>query len=259
MNNLIQITLATVLVLSMAKSLNIAIFVSILMPVLIILDYTINKIPNHRLLSWIKGFSIFIPLVIFTCFTYINKIIKIPALIFSFILAINILEPPLIVQFFNEEPLSIINGLLTVILALYTPILSLDKSSGLIGYNNHWLWTIANTTILGSFYLFHDFLNNGSVKKWLLFSLILPTAFCLIAGSTKLWFALRVYSLALALFLVRRYEVITQKSDEYLFEFTKNKYDWLRLISIVINTVITILMINQGNKNTIIGYLLNKV
>ena len=263
MNNIIQLILAICTVLTITKSLDLAIFISILMPIIVCYTFLTTKIPSMTLFAWVKGLSVFIPLILYTCFTKINKVVHVPVIVFSIILAVNILEPPLLVQFLNDEPLSIINGILTVILALYTPLLSVDKNTELIGFDNHWLWVIANVTILGSFYLFHDFYKSApTLQKWLLFAIIFPAMHSFITGTTREWLATRIYSLAMLLFVYSIPSLrnkVNSNVDNHFTDYTKDKSDWLRLISVIINIGIAAMMIKEGNKNTVIGYLLNKV
>ena len=179
------------------------------------------------------------------------------------ILAINILEPPLLVQFFNKEPLSIANGILTVVLALYTPLLSLNKKTHMIGFEDHWSWILGYTSILGSFYLFNDFYaKTPYLQKWLLFTVILPPNYRFVAGSTSELLHVRIYSLAIVLFMYAispLRDVISDKDDKRFADFTKDKSDWIRLMCVLFNTVIATMIIREGNKNTVLGYLLDRV
>ena len=261
MNDIIQLAFASLFILLITQSLTLAIITTFLMCIFISYAFINNKLPNLSLFGWIKGISVFIPIILYTCYPYLNQSINIPTLFFTIVLALNILEPPLLIQLYCKEPLSIINGILTIILALYTPILSFDKKIGFITFNNHWLWTLSNTAVLGSFYLFNDKYNTTpSVQKWLLFAIAFPTIFSILMKSTNLWLPLRVYSLALVLFMYSNpslNKIMTNKNDRYLTDFTKDRYNWLRLVSVITNIGLVAAMVKHGNKNTFIDYLLN--
>ena len=98
--------------------------------------------------------------------------VNIPTIL-SYILASNIAEPGVLLGIHSKELLSKINGLCLLIIALYTPQLTLKDN--IIGYDNNQLWGIACSILLTTVYLFNDFFYKHKWRYAGIYALLIPT------------------------------------------------------------------------------------
>lgn len=171
-----------------------------------------NILKNN--MTFIKIISVFIPLLLYVYFENINDYlyeklkIKINPIVFTFILAINIIEPALIIElpiFFNNPNFNNIKHLLLgfclILLALLTPKIkkiNLENYS-FIGFDNtinNKAWSILFTIILSIVYIFNPFFDNKNTIWWIggLYSNFIPTIISILFNNFTYWFPLRLYS-----------------------------------------------------------------
>lgn len=168
---------------------------------------------------------------------------------------------PFLVQFKTDDVVSHINGICTIILALYTPYLLYNKKTHHFTFHNNLLWAVAYTFILGSFYAFNSYYRDSKYIKLIIILLFMPTAYSMLIRDTELWIPLRVYSLALTCMIVsskKLTDVFTGTTlDKTLQKMTNKNYSILRSCSVAVNVVIVLWLMKQGTDHTLLGYLLN--
>ena len=204
------------------------------------------------LFAKIKSVSVLIPLFFYTfhdLFPNINIVT-----ILSYILALNVSQPGILLGINSKEWLSKINGLCIVILALYTPKLTLKNN--IIGYDNNQLWGICKTILLITVYLFNDYFYKHSWRYAGIYALLIPTIVSLLTNNSRIWLPLRVYFLVITFFIMTKYPEIDNNMTLYLnnnYLFSTDKYDTYKGIFVIIGIIATIKLILQGRKNTILS------
>ena len=253
------VSLGAIFILSFlaCKNKYIGSFISLLVVVLVIYNSTsTNRFNSSPIFVIVKGISVLIPLLLYANYHYFKDKIILSGLLFSSFMVINLLEVPLLVQFTCSEIMSYINGFFMIILALYTPIFNYNEKLSLFSYNNHWLWSIFSSIILSSFYLFNNFYSLTKYVKLLLFSIIMPTIYALLSGSTEYWLPLRFYSLSLIFVIISsKYLSTLVTNNETITDYTSDKYNNLRIISTIINFICICYLIKNGNSNTFLSSL----
>lgn len=193
--------------------------------------------------------SVILPLVLYSNYYKIVDIIQLPTLLFTWILFINILEVPFLIQFKLDDVLSHINGICTIILGLYTPYILYNKRTHNFTFQNHLVWAVAN--------LFNSFYKDSKYNKLV----FMPTVYSILVRETELWVPLRVYSLAFTFMIVSNTyltNIFTGTSlDKTLPKLTTDKYYKVSVCSIIINVLITLLLIKNGTNSTLLGSLIN--
>ena len=234
----------------------------VIVPIVILFQILINN-PSFSGFSpfgIIKGISVLVPVMLYSNYKYFKntKLFGKSVLFWlTIILFFNILQPAFILELPSHEILSKFNGLLIVILALYTPQLVYDNKLNIVNFNNHFLWGIAYTIILTCTYLFNNYFKHMNWRYSGIYSIIIPTLHSVLTGSTRLWFPLRVYSLTLTfliLFVFNKYDkYVTEKlTKSYLW--STDKYDNIKLLGSILGLSSIILIVFYYNiKNTIIG------
>ena len=204
-----------------------------------------------RLFGKIKSVSVLIPLFFYSyhrLFPNINI-----ATIISYILALNVSEPGLLIGINSNEILSKINGLCIVILALYTPKLTLKNN--IIGYDNNQLWGICKTILLTTVYLFNDYFYKDNWRYPAIYALLIPTFVSLFTNNSRYWVPLRVYSMIITWFITNKYPNIHDNMVNYLnskYLLSTDKYNKHKAIFVIIGIIVTIKLILQGKINTIL-------
>lgn len=264
-NDLIQ--LVVIFVLSLLASTNKHIGGAMSIILLFIIALSINdtqfytKYIHKNPFPFIKGITVILPLVLYSNYYKIKYFIQLPPLFFTWVLFINILEVPFLIQFRSEDVLSHINGICTIILALYTPYILYNKNTQIFTFRDNLIWTVANLFILGSFYVFNSYYKGSAYVKLVLFSVCMPTVYSILVRDTELWIPLRIYSLALTSMIVSSTyltDLFTGTSlDKILLKFTNEKYYKLRAFSVCVNVLISMWLIKRGTKDTLVGSLIN--
>lgn len=206
-----------------------------------------------KLFAKIKTVLVLIPLFFYSYHDMFSSV-NIPTIL-SYILALNIAEPGVLLGIHSKELLSKINGLCLLIIALYTPQLTLKDN--IIGYDNNQLWGIACSILLTIVYLFNDYFYKHKWKYAGIYALLIPTSISLYMNDSRLWLPLRIYSLVISWFIHNKYETIDDKMSFYLnqnYPFSTDKYDKYKLLSVIIGIIATIKVVLQGKMNTILDF-----
>lgn len=218
-----------------------------------------NFIANYIKLSLftkIKSLLVFIPLFFYTfhdMFLNINI-----TEVLSYILALNVAEPGILLGIKSNEILSKITGICLVIVALFTPKLSLENN--IIGYDNNHLWGLSKTILLTTVYLFNNYFKEHSWKYAGVYSLIIPLFVSFLANNSRLYLPMRIYSLVLTFIINIKYPEIHSNMSAYLnnrYKLTTDKYDKFKSIFVCIGVIITLCVVFRGTKNTIIDQINN--
>ena len=216
---------------------------------------------DWRLFGYIKGISVLMPILLYANYYLVAGKGKFESLLLTSLLALNIIEPAIVVQLWDGEWVSVMNGILTVVLALYTPIITYDWAKPSIGFTHHSKWIIAYVFVLGSFYLFNDYYRQATGwVPWGVFSVVMPGVYSLLTGSTNLWVPLRAYSLFLSFFLMVNPTLasITMSANSVLttnYMMFDDKYDAVRQVCLVAGVITTGLVVRDGASGTILGEL----
>ena len=214
-----------------------------------------KKIPfsNLDLFLKIKSLLVLVSLIFYSYHNIFSNV-DIPILI-SYMLALNIVEPGIILGINSKEWLSKINGLCLIILALYTPKLTLKNK--IIGYDNNQLWTITYSILLIVLYLFNDFFYKSDWKYPGLYALLIPLSWSLYMNNSRIWLPLRLYSLVITWVIMTNYPNIHNNMSSYLnhrYPLTTSNYDIYKSLSVIIGIFATIKVVLQGRTNTILDF-----
>lgn len=214
--------------------------------------------------SIIKGVSVLIPLIFYANYWLIEKytsLYKSQLLyIFSFILFINVLEPSIILELTNSNIFSNINGLLLLLLAIYTPKLIYDKDLREIVFEDkHISWGIASSIILTFTYLFNSYYRNMNWRYSGIYSVVIPSLYCLLANSANLWLPLRVYSISLTFliqYMLPEYDKIATNDLTKQFKWSTSEYDIYKIFGLLFGLISISNVVNNGFENTILESIL---
>tara|TARA_E500000178_G_C16836488_1_gene668525 strand:+ start:30 stop:803 length:774 start_codon:yes stop_codon:yes gene_type:complete len=214
-----------------------------------------KKIPfgNLDLFLKIKSLLVLISLVFYS-YHDMFSIVDIPIII-SYMLALNIAEPGIMLGINSKKWLSKINGFCLIILALYTPKLTLKNN--IIGYDNNQLWTITYSILLGILYLFNDYFYKSNWKYPGIYALLIPISLSLYMNNSRIWLPLRLYSLVITWLIMTNYPDIHRTISSYLnntYALTNNNYDLYKSLSVIIGIFATIKVVLQGKTNTILDF-----
>lgn len=204
-----------------------------------------------RLFGKIKSVSVLIPLFFYSYHSLFPNINLLTIL--SYILALNVSEPGLLVGINSNEVLSKINGLCIVILALYTPKLTLKDN--IIGYDNNQLWGVCKTILLTTVYLFNDYFYKDSWRYTAIYALLIPTIVCLFTNNSRYWVPLRIYFMVITWFIANKYPEIHDNMTDYLnnkYLLSTDKYDIYKGFFVIIGIITTIKLVLQGKINTVL-------
>lgn len=211
-------------------------YISVLIPISIIYSGEYKK--YNDLFQILKGLSVFLPLILYVW----NDYFKIPVIIFSYILAFNILEPTLLVELPSPNIENKINGVLLLILAILTPVMTLKN--GIIGFNNS-LWTIGYTLLLLFSYIYNKYFQSLDWQYSGIITLVIPLIMSIY--NSQLWVPYRAYTLFITLGFSALLPVFneyikydTHKIFKSIQNNTKIKYIWL-----CVNSMIMVLLINN--------------
>ena len=239
----------------LAKNIYIARIFSVIVPLYCLYDYE----GDSHLFSKIKGLLVFLPILIYPYYKYIFSTKTSTSLLFTLILALNIVLVAFLLGLKSDEKLSNLNGIYLLILALLTPKLFYDTKSENIIFTNNQLWGIVYTMLLTSTYLFNDFYFKMNWRYAGIYSLIIPTMHSLINNDTSLWLPLLAYSLVITFLIMIKFpfieEILSQKLNSMVL-WSTDKYDPLKLIFSLIELVLTILLVKQGKENTLLEYII---
>ena len=208
------------------------------------------------LFAKIKSLLVFIPLFLYTFYDMFPNI-NIAGLL-SYILALNVAEPGILLGINSNEILSKITGICLVIVALFTPKLSLENN--IIGYGNNHLWGLSKTILLTTVYLFNNYFKEHVWKYAGVYSLLVPLFVSLLVNNSRLYLPMRIYSLVLTYIIIIKYPEIHSNMSSYLnkkYKLTTDKYDKFKSVFVCICVIITLCVIYQGTKNTIIDKFYN--
>jgi hypothetical protein len=201
----------------------------------------LNIFSKHMsIFATIKLYSVFITVALYT----FNNIFKIPSHIFSYMLAINILEPAFLLEFITKEPLKIINGILLIICALLTPIMSTHNN--VIGFTNL-TWIISCSVFLTQTYLFNKFFDNDHWRFSVIAALWIPTTFSFLTNNTQLYIRLRGFALLMIFYTACLSYKTLKRVENIVRPNKKNEY-----ISTIIGSVCVCLLLKQGIDNTVL-------
>lgn len=224
----------------------------------IIIAFNLSNIKYKSWFSYIKVISIFIPLIFYSNYNLISKWVNVS--IFSYILAINIIEFIFLVEFNSKKILSKINGICMLILVMYTPIMILKNN--IIGYENNNLWGFCNLLFLSKGYLFNSFIFSHDIVFPVVYSNIISTVMSLLLGSSMFWVPLRIYSLAIIYFIdiifPNVHKTISRKFINK-YPLPTNKYYNFDLMYTVVNIIFCFILISRGYQNTILESLINNI
>ena len=208
------------------------------------------------LFAKIKSLLVFIPLILYTFYDMFPNI-NIAGLL-SYILALNVAEPGILLGINSNEILSKITGICLVIVALFTPNLSLKNN--IISYDNNHLWGLSYTILITTVYLFNDYFQDHSWKYAGVYSVIIPMLLSILINDSRVFLPLRIYSLVLSYIIIIKYPEIHSNMSSYLnkkYKLTTDKYDKFKSVFVCICVIITMCVIYQGTKNTIIDKFYN--
>ena len=216
-------------------------------------------ISSSSLFAILKGSFVFFPLLIYTNYKYIFNIYSknTETKFFTFILAINILIPAIMLSLNSNEKLSKLNGIYLIVLALLTPKIYFNYKTENISFTQNKLWCIACSLILTSTYLFNDFYYKMNWRYPGLYSVIIPTIHTLFYNDSILWLPIRVYSLIITFIINLNFPFIEKELSKNINSkilWSTDKYDSLKFIFSIFEFIITILLIKQGHKDTFLNY-----
>ena len=101
-----------------------------------------------------------------------------------------------------------------------------------------------------------------SRNKWKfasIYSSIIPTIHILFSKNTKLWFPLRIYSLVITIFIQLLFPSIHNNVFNKINTITSlntTKMNIFKSVSFIIETIILLLIMKQGYRNTFLEYFL---
>ena len=171
---------------------------------------------------------------------------------------LNVLVVSIILGLKSNNNLSKLNCLYLLFLSLYTPILYNVKNNNVV-FNNNYLWAIGYTIILSSNNLFNEYYTNNRWKFANTYSSIIPTIHILFSKNTKLWFPLRIYSLVITIFIQLLFPSIHTNVFNKINTITSlntTKMNIFKSGYLIIETIILLLIMKQGYKNTFLEYFL---
>ena len=240
----------------LSKINSIAIVVCFIMPIIVYINK--SNIPTD-LFSIIKGLSVFIPLLIYPNYKYLFDTKNKHSVLFTTLLAFNVLQPALLLALNSSETLSKLNGISLIILALLTPKLYYSDKTQNIIFPRNILWGISSTVILISTYLFNNFYYKMNWRYLGLYSIIIPTIHTIINNDSSMWLPLRAYSLALTFLITISFPKLEKELSEKINSkilWSTEKYDYVKLVFYGLELICIFLLIRQGYKDTFLQYFL---
>ena len=239
----------------LAQNIYIARIFCLFVPLYCLYDHQLKS----SLFPILKGLLVFGPILIYPYYKYIFYTKNPESLLFTILLALNILIAAILLGLKSDEKLSNLNGIYLLVLALLTPKLYYDSKSENIIFKNNQLWGIVYTILLTSTYLFNDFYYEMNWRYPGIYSVIIPTIHSLMYNNTSLWLPLRAYSLVLTFLVMIKFPSIEKTLSHKLNStilWSTDKYDSIKLVVSIVELVFTVLLIKQGKENTLLEYLI---
>lgn len=177
-------------------------------------------------------------------------------ILFTIILAVNLLEVSILLGFQSKEKFSKLGGLNMLILTLYTPILFYNNKTNLISFDNNILFGICKTLILTNVYLFNNFYYGSNWRYSGICAVVFPLLYCLFNNSSTYYISIRAFYLVLTFFTMIFFnkmhnKMIYPKSND----FSIDKYDKFNHLLLFVEYIFIYKLVKQGTNNTLIGYL----